>query len=233
MSKKPTFIILGAQRCGTTALYGSLRTHPQISMRSYAHGEIHFFDQNRRYRKGIGWYEDFFRNTKPICGEKSPSYLSTPKAIARIKAYNPSIRLVILLRDPVDRWTSAWSQQFIGQRRRRPRSQYWRECRDARWRGVYLPQVSHVLDLFPKRQVGIWFTEAMRRNPKKVMGEIIAFLGADPALPFYAKRWKGWWKARDDWTERILEYYRLPNIHLRRFLNKWGYDTSPMDLWAQ
>jgi hypothetical protein len=103
----PTFIIIGAQKCGTTALFTYLATHPEIVA---AEKELHFFDCDNRYAQGDVFYQGLFPAVSPhqLTFESSPSYLFNPKAPARIHAYNPDIKLIVLLRNPVDRAYSAW-----------------------------------------------------------------------------------------------------------------------------
>lgn len=111
---RPDFLIIGAQKCGTTALYDYLSQHPQILPAKRK--EIHYFDY--RANRGDLWYRRCFptkrlierehkRLSLPvITGEASPSYLIYPNAAPRAAAFVPSAKLLVLLRNPVDR---AWS----------------------------------------------------------------------------------------------------------------------------
>src|SRR5438552_2173012 len=98
---KPQFIIIGAQRCGTTSLYNYLIKHADVM--PAATKEIHFFDLN--YRKGIDWYYSQFPDHYHgrITGEASPYYLFHPHVAGRIKAALPGVKLIVLLRNPTDR----------------------------------------------------------------------------------------------------------------------------------
>lgn len=109
----PDFLILGAQKAGTTSLYRYLSDHPGV--RPAARKEVHFFDVN--YDRGERWYRSMFplRRTLTresgegrglITGEASPYYLFHPLAPQRAAATVPAARLIVLLRDPVER---AWS----------------------------------------------------------------------------------------------------------------------------
>ncbi|MBD0328504.1 MAG: sulfotransferase [Thermoleophilia bacterium] len=107
----PDFLIVGAQRAGTTALYAYLRRHPAIAGPPWK--EVSFFD--RHYARGERWYRGHFPSTlrlgwagrregdRPRVGEASPSYLFHPLAPERAAAVVPGARLVALLRDPVER----------------------------------------------------------------------------------------------------------------------------------
>jgi hypothetical protein len=108
----PDFIIVGAQKAGTTSLYHYLRRHRQIRM-SWVK-EVHYFDNN--FHKGDFWYRSHFpidtRSTNGyLVGEASPYYLAHPHAPARISKLLPSARLIVLLRNPRDRAISHYFHQ--------------------------------------------------------------------------------------------------------------------------
>ncbi len=110
----PDFVIIGAQKAGTTALYAYLRTHPDVF--PALKKEVHYFDIH--YSEGEQWYRGMFptrsrlraasrhRRRTVVTGEASPYYLFHPLAAERAARLIPGARLVVLLRDPVER---AWS----------------------------------------------------------------------------------------------------------------------------
>ena len=103
----PSFLICGGQRCGTTSLYRALAAHPVV-LKAVLHKGVHYFDTN--YWRGAKWF--FSRFEKPhepwtITGEASPYYMYHPQAAARIARDLPGAKLVVLVRDPVER---AYSQ---------------------------------------------------------------------------------------------------------------------------
>lgn len=112
---RPDFLVIGAMKCGTTSLYRWLGQHQ--SVRPTDPKEIHFFDSERRYeRRGPDWYLAHFPVDEPsgrdwITGEATPSYLFVPNVPERVAALAPDARLIVLLRDPVDRARSHWSHQ--------------------------------------------------------------------------------------------------------------------------
>jgi hypothetical protein len=109
----PDFIIIGAQRCGTTSLYNYLTQHPLIL--SALRKEVHYFDNN--FHKGVSWYQAFFplislRNgyakilsidNSHLTGEATPYYLFHPLTPKRIAGLLPQVKLIVILRNPVDR----------------------------------------------------------------------------------------------------------------------------------
>jgi hypothetical protein len=104
----PDFVIIGGQRCGTTSLYEALSRH-RIVAASFRK-EIHYFDIH--HARGEGWYRANFpiraRLNGRISGEATPNYLAIPEAPGRMAGLVPDVRLVALLRNPVERAHSAW-----------------------------------------------------------------------------------------------------------------------------
>ncbi len=103
----PDFLIIGAQRCGTTSLFRYLERHPSILPAAVK--EVHYFDD--RFPRGDSWYRSHFplslRMRGHQTGEASPYYLFHPHVPRRVAEILPSAKLIALLRNPVDR---AWSQ---------------------------------------------------------------------------------------------------------------------------
>lgn len=117
---QPSFLIVGAQRCGTTSMFKTLRQHPAVLAPPLQKG-IHYFDKN--YTEGAGWYRSHFPLRAsaslqarrgagtPITGESSPYYMFHPLAADRIARDVPGVRLIVLLRDPVERAISAYTHE--------------------------------------------------------------------------------------------------------------------------
>jgi hypothetical protein len=107
----PDFIIVGAQKAGTTALHLMLQDHPNLV--SATPKEVHYFDNDAWFNQGnIKAYHAHFPKPKPpgtLTFEASPMYLYHPEVPARLKAYNPRLRLIVLLREPASRAFSAWT----------------------------------------------------------------------------------------------------------------------------
>lgn len=111
----PNFLIIGAQKAGTTWLAAQLSQHPEIYV---APEEVHYFDKGSRYAKGIAWYESFFSESRQArhVGEKTPDYLYAggrgledhlPEVHRHVHAALPHAKLIAILRDPVERAVSA------------------------------------------------------------------------------------------------------------------------------
>lgn len=117
---RPGFLIVGAQRCGTTSLFKTLAQHPAVLPPAF-HKGVHYFDVS--YQRGFGWYLGHFptrargeatrrRFGAAITGESSPFYMFHPLAAERIAHALPGIRLLVLLRDPVERAYSAHAHEL-------------------------------------------------------------------------------------------------------------------------
>lgn len=99
------FLGIGAQKCGTTWLFELLSLHPQV--RFPAGKEVHFWDGQRE--RGVDWYEGLFEGQPPsvAVGEITPAYaILAPPIIAEVARAFPALRLIYLIRNPIDR---AWS----------------------------------------------------------------------------------------------------------------------------
>ncbi len=116
----PDFLIVGAQRSGTTSLFRNLAAHPAVVPPLFQKG-IHFFDVH--YGRGLRWYRGHFpvrslaprrvarKGVRPMTGEASPYYVFHPLAPGRIARDLPGVKLIVLLRDPVERAFSAHRQE--------------------------------------------------------------------------------------------------------------------------
>jgi hypothetical protein len=117
----PGFLIVGAQRCGTTSMYRTLSQHPAV-LKAVLHKGVHYFDTG--YDHGLGWYQGHFplrahaaliRRTSgevPLTFESSPYYMFNPLAAQRISRDLPEVKLLVLVRDPVERAYSAHAHEL-------------------------------------------------------------------------------------------------------------------------
>lgn len=193
------FIVAGVQKAGTTALYDYLSEDPAIGLSKVK--EVHFFDDEGRdwAAPDYGPYHAQFDWDRPaIRGEATPIYAYWPGALERIARYNPAIRLILMLRDPVERAWSHWRMEYargvetrpfswcVRQGRRRLfDSEPWGVHREFSYveRGFYGEQVERLFELFPRDQVLILSADELRRDPNGVLGRVNAFLRAPPPPP--------------------------------------------------
>ncbi|MEM9325725.1 MAG: sulfotransferase domain-containing protein, partial [Bacteroidota bacterium] len=110
VAQKPSFLIIGAQKAATTTLSATLASHPAICMSLFK--EVHYFDLH--HKRGKYWYERHFPRKKKGCRlhfEASPYYLMHPLVPARVFDYDPRMKLVVILRNPVDRAYSHYQME--------------------------------------------------------------------------------------------------------------------------
>ena len=117
----PQFLIVGAERCGTSSLYHVLRQHPAVFGSGIPRKEVHYFDN--KYSQGLGWYQCHFplaararlgarsAGAAPVAFEATANYMFHPLAPERIHRDLPGVRLLVLVRDPVERAYSAHAHQ--------------------------------------------------------------------------------------------------------------------------
>ena len=107
---KPNFIIIGAQKCGTTSLFSYLNEREGFV--GSITKEVHYFDREDNFQKGNEWYENHFSRIikkRRLFFEASPSYLYCKKVPLRLNAYRPDLKFIIILREPISRAYSAWN----------------------------------------------------------------------------------------------------------------------------
>ena len=108
----PNALIIGAAKCGTTSLHNYLASHPDICMSSVK--ETAFFVAERNWSKGLAWYRSHFRGQARVCGESSPAYTMHPRFSGvpeRIHQVIPDVKLIYLVRDPIERIRSDYAHR--------------------------------------------------------------------------------------------------------------------------
>jgi hypothetical protein len=205
----PSFIIIGAQRGGTTNLYNLLLGHPDVYPGVVK--EAHYFDQH--FSRGTAWYRAHFAAdcrssdepyNRPITGEATPCYLFHPHAARRVAELLPTTKLIVLLRNPVDRAYShynlsrAWGHEELSfdeaiaceEARIADDVQH---LRDDEWylganrarfsylsRGIYADQLPGWLQRFGSERLLILQSETFFADPGRTLGHVIDFLGLPP-----------------------------------------------------
>jgi hypothetical protein len=193
---KPEFLVIGAQKSGTNAITYYLTAHPNVVRARKK--EIHFFDSDLQYNKGIDWYHAHFplpHKMKPNskCFEASPGYLYYAKSAERIYSYNPQLRLIVLLRNPVERAYSQWNM--------------YRVLLEERPNNLYL--LTRESDMAVRK----WFDEILSKRmippfDQEVRKEIEQFIGNDSIPePSYVRR-----GIYCEQLHRFLRYFKREQI---------------------
>ena len=221
----PDFAVIGAKRGGTTSLYNYLLEHPAIQPlfpgRQHIKGP-HYFDSE--YGRGPAWYRSHFPlrlgdghlirpGIRPaMAGEASPYYLFHPLAAQRLAQVYPDVRLIVFLRDPVERAYSHFKErthhggewltfeQALAAEPERLRGEAERIAAEPGYRSVahenhsylaqgrYLDMLPRWFGLFPRDQFFIAASEDFYADPERLVNEVWAFLGLPPAVLRSRKR---------------------------------------------
>jgi hypothetical protein len=191
------FVVGGTMKGGTSALNAFLDQHPEIHMARAK--EAHFFDTDELFHPGIQPdYDVYHRHFAPgpdtrLLGDATPIYLYWEPVPARVMAYNPGMKWVLLLRQPVERAYSHWN--MLRQNGHEPldfadavAQESWRraglsgQCRVFSYldRGFYARQLRRLFRVVPRRQVLVLRSEELRRDHQATLQRIFAFLGVEP-----------------------------------------------------
>ncbi len=209
----PDFLIIGTAKSGTTSLHGWLCEHPFVE--PAVKKEVHFFDYD--FYRGVDWYRSHFpaertraafegEHGRPfLTGEASPSYISHEWAPARIAKILPHAKLIVAVRNPIDR---AYSQYQMSRReeeeplesfaeavaaeearlrdecarlRANPRYNSWPiGCWSYLLRSRYAEQVERWFELFPREQFLFVKAEELESRPQETLNRVYAFLDLAP-----------------------------------------------------
>ena len=236
--------MIGAQKAGTTALYAYLRWHPRITGPSWK--EVSYFD--RHYPRGVGWYRGQFplRSRGRLVGEASPGYVFHPLAPARVRETVPAAKLIVLLRDPVDRALSHYHhevalareplsfEEALDAEEERTRGEEERLVREpgyfshAWWdftyvaRGRYAEQLERWFGVFQREQLLVLASEELAAEPEATYRRVLDFLGAPPhSLARYPRVYEQRYEQMAPATRgRLAETFAEPNRHLYELLGR-------------
>lgn len=200
----PNFIVIGAAKAGTTALYWYLSEHPEIHMSSlketnyFAYGldddgQLLYGDPElHRFRvRSLCAYEDLFADAGDAraIGEASPIYLECPQAASRIQRLIPEARIVCGLRNPVERAYSDYLMYLRSRgrgfdaQRELTASSLW-ALPDSHWMRIsrYHEALSRYFDAFPQDHIHIFLFDDLKAGSEAVIQGIYRFLEVDPAF---------------------------------------------------
>lgn len=198
------FVIAGTQKGGTSALDAYLRTHQDVTMASFsedslvfddAKNEVHFFDDDRLFNGEVEYtsYHALFNvNENTVVGEATPSYMYWAGTAERIYQYNPQMKFIILLRNPIERAYSHWNME---KNRGNDKSSSFRAALKQEMdlykrgfaeqhfvysfmdRGFYTEQLKRIWRYFPKEQTLILKSDDLKNNVNASLHQVADFLG--------------------------------------------------------
>ncbi len=206
----PDFIIIGAQRAGTTSLFNYLIQHPQILAPESK--ETHFFDNEfqtgkHNFERGLPWYLSFFPRRKSLKNikktfEATPAYIFNPLVPKKIFDVLPKVKLIAILRNPTNR---ALSHYFLQKRKGREKlplldalkseeerlepiirmkdfnSKAYRHF-SYKSRGIYINQIERLLKYFPRKQLLIINNENLLIKRVETLKKVFDFIGIDSKI---------------------------------------------------
>jgi len=256
----PNFLIIGAAKAGTTSLYYYINQHPEIYMSPLK--EPHFFGfegETLAFRRtgnipdplnqiavtDLKSYENLFQGvtTEKAIGEASPSYLHTPKAADRIKFYIPQVKMIAILRHPVERAFSAFTGQYLnGVETKQPYltdfgealknedvyiRENWTPIYFYKKLGFYYEQLSYYYKLFPKDQIHICLNDDLQKDAQQTIANIFKYLEVDPAfIPNTSERAGASGIPKSGFIYRFIKNPQIKSI-LKPIVPKgWGYKVE-------
>jgi hypothetical protein len=190
--RQPDFMIVGATKSATTWLQRNLQQHSAVFMPGT---ETHYFSWY--FERGPAWYGAFFAPAAAhqIVGEKSTSYLYHPEAAQRLKEALPEVRLIMQLRNPIERVWAHYCMDFRRGEVSADADRHLRAGADAdrlRAGGLYFRHVSRFFELFSREQLCVTLYDDLDHEPASVLNRIRAHVGlataagtatVEPALP--------------------------------------------------
>lgn len=230
----PNFILIGAQKAGTTALYHYLRQHPEVFMPEVKEpGFFAFEGEELDYRDAAGdpasicsytitdpeRYKRLFDGVEQetAVGEATTLYLHSEKAISRIRTHVPDAKLIAVLRHPVDRAYSAYMHAV--RERREPIDDFEEALRAEKrrvqdgwgflWRyetlSRYTAPIRRYLEAFEKEQIRIYLFDEFKEETEDLVRDLYAFLGCDPSFePDTDVRYNASGTPKHSWLDRFL-----------------------------
>jgi hypothetical protein len=218
----PDFIVIGGQRCGTTTIFKTLAEHPQVWRPPVDKGTEYF---SLHYDRGPSWYRAHFPTRAmaflrsrgfgaPVAFEATTYYMFHPLALERIAQDLPDIKLVAILRDPVERAFSAHKHEVargfdteadflraleledqrldgeVERILRDPTYESFAHCHYAyRRRGEFAEQLERAYKLFSEQQIHVMESERFFASPHQELEKLFAFLELDPWTPLNVKQY--------------------------------------------
>ncbi|HEX2264895.1 MAG TPA: sulfotransferase, partial [Solirubrobacterales bacterium] len=190
------FLVVGANRCGTTSLWRALDSHPQVRVPSDKERE--FFSSDERYERGL---EQYVRKTFPNLRDEETMGALTPQSMApdpratktiveRIQATCPDVKLMALLRDPIERCVSQFRRMKKISRGKEESFDEFIERVAAKRGGIdkiplvrasdYGRILRFYFEAFPEEQIRVFFTADLDRDPATLYRQVFEFIGVDP-----------------------------------------------------
>jgi hypothetical protein len=228
----PNLLIIGAPKCGTTSLHNYLAAHPEIAMSDTK--ELNFFVTDGTWGRGVAWYEEQFDAEQTVRGESSTSYTrdrNAPEVAIRVGELLPEVKLIYLVRDPIDRIRSDYHHHRAKGREplgmagavRVPGNRYVEASR-------YGTQLAPYVERFGSDRVLVETQERLLSERQECLKRIFGFLGVqdDLYLPEFDRRWER--SEGKGWLYSLALAVRRRGIRLPKFL-RWPAQRLQRSRW--
>lgn len=180
----PTFFLAGCQKCASSWIWRCLREHPDVFVPTT--DAVHFF--TIKYHRGFEWYEPFFGGYagEPQVGDTTPQYWRNARARERMAAFNPHAKLILSVRNPIERAFSHYWHEKRKRKTNRPFADALNNNIDVfeSWigSGFYMPHIRELLTLFPREQLLVVLYDDLQKNPRSFLRQIFEFLEVNPGF---------------------------------------------------
>jgi hypothetical protein len=225
----PNVVIIGAQKCGTTALHSYMARHPEIAMSKPK--ELDFFVEGRNWERGVDWYRGHFDPEAPVRGESSPNYTADPNlpgAAERMADVVPDAKLIFMVRDPVERARANWIHTYSNRVEDRPlREALLDPQAEYLARSRYHHQLSRYLEHYPMERILVLEQDELLEDRRSTLTRVWQFLGVRETVwrkAFKIKRLESAERRR----KTALGYYvsaRVPHSTWRRIRDRRPFST--------
>ena len=247
----PDYLIIGTAKGGTTSLYEYMIKHPQIFPALTK--QVHYFD--KYFSRGVNWYRSTFpsklqkiratkKNKKFVTGEATPLYMYHPLAPQRVYNLIPNTKLIVLLRNPVERAYSRYSMELnhnnetlsfeeaIEQEPSRLEGEFEKMQKDGNYfsyhynahsyltSGIYADQLERWFKYFPREQFLILSSEDFYKEPNKILNQVFQFLGIPDfnQETFSVFRKGNYSKMNPETRKKLVEFFKPHNERLYKLL---------------
>lgn len=245
----PDFLGIGASKCGSTWIHEILKTHPHIYMPT-RRKEVNYFNLDTNYEKGKEWYQSYFPDLESASGyqaigEFTPRYLcSSSKSAKRIAELGSVEKLILILRNPVDRAFSQYCHSLRAAHYTKPFEDYLIDRPSIISEGFYAKNLLPFLEYYDRELICCLIFETAIKNVAHTKVQLASFLAVDPSLfaadsgskkanKSYLPKYKflNYWAAKAnrllvkqdlDWVINLAD-----SIGIRKFLQSSGKETLP------
>lgn len=223
------FVGIGATKAGSSWLSDMLAAHPQVCLSEPK--EIRYFnvavapghsEPNPNANKDLDWYHSHFRHcpVNAVRGEYTPMYMADSEAIDRLMAYNPELKLIVCLRDPIDRLVSHYlmNRDYVGITRGSLADEIESDPRYLK-QGLYGEQLEYLYSRCKPEQLLVLFTDELKADREGVLQRLYSFVGVDPTYrpPTMNRSSNEAKRARFPWVGKFIN--SLPRLMVRLHMN--------------